>query len=185
MSMITFRRFSIIVVVSLFAFNEGNAKTNDWSKRIVSKTHHPLSSFINPHVSDINILIIDGRRFEHVRGVKKFYLPVPGTNAVVFVVDEKGYSITYHVFNMDTGEDVAIHARDSVFGESIGFSNQEDSVEAGRDGKIVLCNRSGPNVITKTLIELDIERKAIVSEKTFYYNKEGKVIDEYDHIPPF
>jgi hypothetical protein len=41
-------------------------QTNDWSKRIVSRTKHPFSEFFNPRAGDVNILIIDKDRFEHV-----------------------------------------------------------------------------------------------------------------------
>jgi hypothetical protein len=93
---------SILVAVFLMGtLAVGYSQTNDWSKRIVSKTEYPLTSLIFPHLGGVNVLTIDGKRFEHVRGVKTFYLPVPQTNAIVFVVGEKDRSITYHVFNMD------------------------------------------------------------------------------------
>ena len=69
-------------------------KTN-LSQRIISKTERPLASLVNPHIDKVNVLVIDGRRFENVRGVEKFYLVVPNMNAVLFVVDEKDYSVTY------------------------------------------------------------------------------------------
>jgi hypothetical protein len=96
--------------------------TNDWSKRIASKTQHTLESIISPHVNPINVLIIDGKRFEHVRGLKKFYLQVPKTDSIVFVTDDNNYRPTYHIFNMDTDEDMAIQSQSSMssFGEDIG-----------------------------------------------------------------
>jgi len=178
-------RSILITVAILLMASAGYTQTNDWSKRIISKTHRPVASFLNPHVSDVNILIIDGRRFKDVRGLKKFYMTVPGTNSIVFVTDEKDYSVTFHVFNMDTDEDIAIPAHGSVFGQTIGSPKPEDSVKAGDKGKIVLSTRFGPDVITDAIVELDLVRKVIVSKKTFYYDKTGKVIDEYDHIPPF
>ena len=178
-------RVVVIVLLGITTAGHCQTKTNDWSKRIISKTKRPLASLINPHVSYVNVLTIDKKRFEHVRGVKRFYLPVPQTNAIVFMVDEKDYSVTYHVFNMDTDEDIAIHAQDSVFGQSIGSSRPQDAVEDVRDGRIVLSTRSGPNTITKTLIQLDLTKKAVVAEKTLFYDQAGKVIRQQDRSPSF
>src|SRR5260370_10847369 len=164
-------RSILVAIFGLSSLASVCSQTNDWPKRIVSKKHRPLASFINPHVSTVNVLIIDGKRFEHVRGVEKFYLPVPKTNAIVFVVDEKDYSVTYHVFKMDTGEDISIHARGSVFGQSIGFSKPEDAVEGVKGGKIVLATRYGPPTVILTIVQLDLTKKAVVGQKTLFYDQ--------------
>jgi hypothetical protein len=175
----------------------GLAQTNDWSKRIVNKTRRPLASFINPHVSAINVLIIDGKRFERVRGLNQCYLQVPKTNFIVFVTEDDNYRVTYHVFNMDTDEDLALHSQSSrsPFGETIGSPSARDTVTVGDDGLIVLCNldKSATSTLpsladldsVKQLIYLDPGKKAIVADKTFYYGKAGKVIYEFDASPPF
>src|ERR1035437_3817888 len=98
-------RSILAVIFLLCALAIGFAQTNDWSKRIASKKRHPFASFISPHVGAINVLIIDGKRFEHVRGLDKYYLQVPKTNSIVFVTDDDNYRVTYHIFNMDTDED--------------------------------------------------------------------------------
>ena len=178
-------RSTITAIVLLSVLTIGHAQTNDWSKRIISKTTRPLSSHLNSHVGDVHVLIIDGKRFEHVRGLKRFYVPVPKTNAILFVVDEKDYSVTYHVFNMDTDEDIVISARNSVFGQSIGASKSQDAVENDGEGKIALSTRSGPNIVTKTLVYLDLAKKAVVGEKTLFYDQAGKVLREHYGSPPF
>ena len=174
----------------------GYSQTNDWSKRIVSKTEYPLTSLIFPHLGPVNVLTIDGKRFEHVRGVQTFYLRVPQTNAIVFVVGEKDRSITYHVFNMDTDKDVAIHAEGTFFGRNIGSSNPRDTVEVDKtgDGRLVLCNldkdakstlQSLTNLYSvKTEYCLDLNKKTVVTEKTFYYDKTGNVLQVQDDTPP-
>ena len=189
-----------IVIAFLLASFVGYAQTttNDWSERIASKTQHTLESIISPHVNPINVLIIDGKRFENVRGLKKFYLQVPSTNLIVFVTQKDNYddhSITYHVFNMDTDEDIAIHSSDSVFGSRIGADDFEDSVGLEANGVIKLCNstRFSKDVLTARdkvygfddLYYLDLNKKAVIAEKTLYYDKDGKLIDEHDSIPPF
>jgi hypothetical protein len=180
-------RFLFVAFVFLTIFEPVHAQTKNWSKRIVSKTEIPLSMFINPHANEINVLIIDGKRFERVRGVKQFYLPVPETNAIVFVVNEKDDSVTYHFFNMDTDEDIAIHALGSVFGDSIGFRPCRDSVNKTADGIILLCNVATDarstlpefaNMRTrKSLYSLDLNKRT-VSLKTLYLDKDGKIIDQ-------
>jgi len=169
--------------------------STNWSNQIISKKKHPLTYWISHGGNVVNILIIDGKRFEHVRGLEKFYLPVPKTNAIVFVVDNKDYSVTYHIYKMDTKDDVAINAKSSVFGHTIGCVNVYDTVERADDGKIVLCNHEGgakstlPSLANldsvKTLYYLDLDKKTIVAEKTFYYDKGGKVILQRDASPPF
>src|SRR5689334_19616986 len=120
------RAILILLSIGILAGLSQSA-TNSWSKRIRSETIHPVLSLLNPHVSEIRRLTIDGKRFEHVRGKAPFYTTVPLTNMIVFVVDEKNYSITYHVFNMDSNTDIAIPSLGSIFGYDIGFSNSCDS----------------------------------------------------------
>jgi hypothetical protein len=175
-----------VLVLSADVACPQSSPTN-WSKRIISKQERPLPSLVNPHVNDVNVLIIDGRRFEHVRGLAKFYLPAPQIGAVVFVADEKDYSVTYHVFMMDTGGDIAIHAKSSIFGHTIGSANAQDTVEKADSRTIVLCNfdrgaRSTLPSLTnldsvKSLYYLDLDKKS-VTEKTLYFDKAGKVIME-------
>jgi len=185
--------FGICFVLIAFIAS-AQTTTNDWSKRIVSKTRHTLESIISPHVNPINVLIIDGKRFENVRGLKKFYLQVPNTNLIVFVTDKDDYadhSITYHVFNMNTDEDIAIHSLGSIFGNRIDADDSEDSVEVETNGIIKLCslvrllpkNASTPDdkvYSFKDFYYLDLNKKAVIAEKTLYYDKDGKLIDEHD-----
>lgn len=189
-------RTIVVAALILGALTAGYSQTNDWSKRIVSKTERPIASLMFPHISPVNVLTIDGKRFEHVRGEKNFYLPVPQTNAIVFVVDEKDYSITYHVFNMDTDTDIPIHARSTLFGQNIGSSRPQDTVEVDKSagGRLVLCNldqdakstlQSLTNLYSvKALYYLDLNKKTPVAEKTFYYDKAGNVLLEHDYPPP-
>jgi hypothetical protein len=180
-------RALFVAVIFLVILEPAHAQITNWSKRISSKTEKPVSMFINPHVSEINVLIIDGKRFEHVRGVKQFYLPVPETNAVVFVADEKDYSVTYHFFNMDTDEDIAIRAPSSLFGHSIGFSPTRDSVTKVADGIATLCNISSdarsalPELANmrscKAIYSLDLNKRTVTG-KILYIDKDGKIIEE-------
>ena len=184
---------AIFVVVTFAVYAQ--TTTNNWDQRIISKKRHPLASFINPHVSPIKMLVIDGKRFERVRGLKKYYLQVPNANSIVFITDEEDYSVVYHIFNMDTDEDIAIHALDSMFGWDIGSDNSQDAVEKTENGIIVLCNfvKSANGTLpslgnfesVRHFYYLDSSKKAIVAEKTLYYDKAGKVIYEHDATPPF
>jgi len=117
-------------------------------------------------------------------------LPVPKINAIIFVVDEKDYSITYHIFRMDTEKDIEIHAPSSVFGRTIGFPNSQDTVEKISDGILVLGNvdnnarstlQSLSNLCTvKSLYYLDLNKRTVAASKTLYLDKEGKLILERD-----
>ncbi len=143
--------------------------TPDWHKRISSHTKNLLTFWLSPCGSPVHVLKIDGKRFENVRGKKKFYLTVPKTNAIVFVVDEKDYSITYHYYNMDAKEDVVIHTSDiSLFGQAIGTSHpeyREDTVAVAENGRIVLCTiEPDSKTAEKSFVYLDVNKKEIASE---------------------
>ncbi len=158
------------------------ARTNDWSSRIISKTHRPLSALINPHVSDEKTLVIDGKAFEHVRGVHKFFLPVPGTNLIVFVVDGANDSSVYHVFDMTTSQDViVVDSGISIFGSAIGanVTQRVDSVENKGDGQLVLCttfHNSGE--VIKMCNYLDLNKKVVVKKTVLTYDASGKLVKE-------
>ena len=193
------RSIHLIIFVLVAFIANAQMTTNDWSKRIVSKTRYPLASFISPHVSPIQVLIIDGKRFENVRGQEKYYLQVPKTNSIVFVTEEIDFHPVYHIFNMDTDEDIAIQSQSLMpsFGNDIGspYTNSSDTVTMGDDGIIVLCHSDkhvngnissiGDFESLKALYYLDPNKKTIIAEKTFYYDKAGKLIYERDEKPPF
>jgi hypothetical protein len=175
--------FSILFLV-VFAFAQTATKSRP--HKIVSKTKHSLASFFSSCPSEVNILIIDGQRFENVRGLKKFFLQVPNTNAIVFVTDEKDYSAVLHVFNLDTGKDTAISGSAGLFGNTIGSDKPRDTVSVRDDGVIVLCQddpyaRSTlPELAnladTKDFIYLDVNKKTVLARKTLYFDKAGKLI---------
>jgi hypothetical protein len=168
-------------------YNATNTEPN-WHKRIVSKHKYPYAYLISPHLDEVNVLIVDGQRFENVRGEKPFYLPVPNTNAILFVVDEKDYSITFHYYNMDTKKDVSIHTiANLMFGRNIGCDseNRKDTIEPTTNGDIALCTTVFETKQTeKMLVYLNLSKMIAVTEKTFVYDKSGKLMHEYDEPLP-
>jgi hypothetical protein len=124
---------------------------------------------------------------------------VPKTNSILFVTDENDDSATYHIFNMATDEDIAIQSKSFMpsFGKDIGspYTNSSDTVTVNDDGIIELCHLSksvkstisshGELESIKELLYLDTNKKAIVAEKAFYYDKTNKLIYESDRTPPF
>lgn len=184
-------RILITIIIVLNAILNVHAEDGtNWSHRIISRERHPLSYWLNPCGEAINELTIDGKRFEHVRGVHIFYLQVPHTNLIVFVVDEKNYSVTYHVFNMDTHDDIAIRDEASDFGRTIGSPHQRDNASLAEDGRVILStydgdvrnnNTNSSYDATQTLCYLDLKRKTVSSRKTLYFNG-GKLIGE-GHSP--
>lgn len=181
----------IAILLSCYCFGRTQTITN-WSHRIVSKERRTLSNWLNPCGNVINELSIDGKTFDHVRGVSKYYIQVPNTNIIVFVVEDSKYSVTYHVFNMDTEKDIIIPADYSDFGQSVGSKNLRDSIEVADDGKIVLCHYDVGAKSTlpslskldsvKSFYYLDLNKRAVVARKTLYYDKESKLINE-SHWP--
>jgi hypothetical protein len=161
--------------------------SSKWVKRIVSKTEQPLASLINPHESNVNVIIVDGKRFDHVRGLRSFYLPAPSINSIVFIADAKDYSVVYHVFNMGTREDIAIRAPSSMFGRTIGANASRDRIEKAEGQTLVLCvidpdaKSTLPTLsklsTVKSFYYLDLANRT-VREKTLYLDSSGKVILE-------
>jgi hypothetical protein len=187
-------RLILLALIIIFGTATAQPQTNTWSRRIASKTKHPLPSLLSLCPTDVNILVVDGKRFERVRGIKKFYLPVPGTNAIFFVVDEKDYSVTYHFFNMSTDEDIAIHCKSSYFGRTIGSPNCNETINRDSNGNISLCKieQGGGSVLpelanlatTKWLCDLDLKARRVTSQKSLYFDRNGKLLSEYDESPP-
>lgn len=168
-------------------YNATNTEPN-WQKRIVSKHQYPLGYLISPHIEEVNVLIVDGNRFEHVRGVEKFYIFIPQINAIVFVIDKNNSLELYHVYKMDTKEDIVIPCANSVFGQAIGatdISRRADSANLNENGNIELCTIfTNPDTMSKSYLYLDLDKRAVVAKKKFFYDKSGKLIREYDEPRP-
>lgn len=185
------------IFLLLLAASNGcsRAPQGDWQSRITSKTERPLLSVLNPHTSDVHILSVDGKRFEHVRGLAKFYLVIPGSQAILFVTDEEDYSVTYHIYKMDSREDIPIHARGSSFGETIGSASPRERVEVMADGSVLLSDidtdakSTLPELASartlKVTYHLDLQKRAVVAEKSVFYDAEGKVLLDHAAKPPF
>jgi len=174
----------LLFVVSL-TFADGcrhSDITVKYSHKIVSRKERSLLSYINPHISDVNILIIDEKKFEHVRGVNKFYLDIPKINAILFIVDKADYSIEYHVFKLDKNEDILIRGSSSVFGNAIGLSadNQvKDVVQLIAENELELCTLFyNKDDLTKICDYINLSQRAIIKKNLFLYDRSGKLIRE-------
>ena len=189
-------RTLLLLIVTLNSLLVATAQTTtNWSNRIVCRERHPLRYWVSLCGEAVSELRVDGKHFEHVRGYNRFYLQVPHTNMIVFVVDEKDYSVTYHIYNMDTREDIAISARESSFGQTIGEAHSEDAIEDSGNGNILLsrCEHGGKSTLPslanmdsiKFLYHLNLHTRSIVAEETLFYDKTGKVILKRDASPFF
>ena len=153
---------------------------------IICTKERPWTSLFG-HLEEVNIITIDGRRFEHVRGLSRFYIPMPQINAILFLTDEKDHSVTYHVFKMDTGEDIPINAKLSVFGFHLGSTNVRDFIQQVSSCEVVLYNvdKGAKSVLPElsnldriiTFYYLDLNKK-VATDKTLYYDKAGNIILE-------
>ena len=177
-------------IVLLIVFTVGCSKSTDSgpTQRITSEREHPFLVPL-PHVAPIDVLIVDGRRFENVRGIRTFYLPIPSMDAIMFVTQGDTYHCTYHVSRMDTREDVSIPMTHSLFGYAIGSTHtnlRKDSVEVN-SSNILLCTlfNEEDGKQRRRCDTIDLSKRAVVAEKTVIYDKEGKVIHEHEEPPPF
>lgn len=129
-----------------------------------------------------------------MRGVKRFYLDIPNTHNICFISDDPGGGVTYHIVDMDTDRDIAIHAPSSPFGRSIGMVHCDDTVVGFQNESIILTTVSNdarstlPELknlaSTKWVGVLNVTSRRIVSQKTIYLDRDGKVLMEYDESPP-
>jgi hypothetical protein len=185
----------IFLLIAVHSVALSQIAATNWAGRISCKTKYPWSYFINPHASAISVLEVDGRKYQHVRGLGAYYIPVRQINSIVFVTDEQNHKVIYHIFNMSSDQDTAIPAEASIFGYDIGAKGSEDSATVDSDGKLILCNFDQNTeghlspIVTfssmKDLFYIDLEKKSIVSHKTLYFDKLGKLIEERDAKPPF
>jgi hypothetical protein len=140
---------------------------------------------LNTHISEYHDLIVDGKQFDNVRGIKGFYLPVPKLNSIIFVTDEKDYSITFHVYNLGTRQDIPIRSPSSLFGRTIGLPPPKESVDVDAHGNIVLITDTGAtDYPTKEIVVLDLSRKAVVKKGLLYFDGAGNSMGEHDYQPP-
>src|ERR1035441_8553330 len=70
------------VLLPLTAFCQSNTNL---SHRISSRTKYPISYWFGHPGGAYTELRIDGKRFDHVRGERTFYLQIPGGNSIVFI----------------------------------------------------------------------------------------------------
>lgn len=188
---------SFLIIFTIPIAADSQASTN-WSQHISSKAKYPMSYWFGHPGGPYTELRIDGKRFDHIRGETKFYLPIPDSNWIIFVQDKNNYSsILYHIFDMVSHEDITISAQDSMFGKYIGSTNHffEDNVESNTNGLIVLCHSEKDAKSTlpelknldsiRALYYLDVSKKAVIAEKIIYYDRAGSVIREIDVKPPF
>jgi hypothetical protein len=188
---------AVFFLTAFLIYNSGS-KDKEWPARIHSGTKFSITRFISVHESPIHVLTIDGKRFEGVCGFKPFYLRVPDSNMIVFVTEKLDYpyETVWHVFDMDTDDDLAIsHQSLSGFGNTIGFSGgfEHDSVKMS-DRQIILCCDDSNAVSTlpylstlheiRQSIYIDLVKRALVADKTVYYDKDGKILDQRDAEVP-
>ena len=121
-------------------------------------------------------------------GWKSFIFLSPKINAIVFVTDQNNSLEFYHVYKMDTKEDIIFSTANSVFGQAIGapdISRRADSANVNENGNIELCTIfTEPDKISKDCEYLDLDKRPVVVAKSFFYDKSGKLIREYDEPRP-
>jgi hypothetical protein len=154
--------------------------------RIVSSIKYPLAYSLNPHVGGVNVLTVDGKRFEHVRGISRFYIAIPQIHSILFVVDNPNYSCTYHIYNLDTRTDTAMVVRSSVFGHTIGSDRPRDTVDQIKGPELLLKNASeSVNDSTTSLVYLDIKKGIVTKEETRFFDNNHNLVRVYNKPPPF
>jgi hypothetical protein len=150
--------------------------------RITSRTERPTASWINPHVDRVHVLTVDGTAHRRVRGVKDFYLRVPNTNLIVFVTDESTGGVDYHVYDLDRRKEVMVKADSSLFGRAIGSTSSARQDRASLSGKRLLLCTALPkdDGSVEYCDELDLGTGSLISQKTYFYDRTGKVVEQHD-----
>jgi hypothetical protein len=116
---------------------------------------------------------------------------VPKTNAILFIVNEKGGAVAYHFFNMTTDDDNVIRAPSSAFGNAIGF-NSNDTIDLATNGNVILnhFDRGGTSTLPELknldtlrwVCYLDFNRNMLLTQRTRFFDKQGKLLLDYDEL---
>jgi len=114
------------------------AQKDVWGGRVSHHEVKQLGQVINPHLSPIKTLIVDGKRFGEVCGSPPYYVPRQGCNAIVFVVDKIGYGTICHVYFMDSKKDVPFRIGDGFFKRMIGSPELVAAIESYTDSAFTL-----------------------------------------------
>lgn len=161
-------------------------QTYSRAPHIVTKEVTPFYFFLlPPHlpISDgYTVLIVDGKRFAHVRGSPPFFcLKVPHTNAIVFVTEEHitaGEWSTFHFYGLDTKKDIKVEVgMDRGLGLSFGGTNGADRVFSFTGTNICISSdRVGSGwPRTQSRYNIDLSQRRYLSEERLWFDETGAV----------
>ncbi|MDB6116230.1 MAG: hypothetical protein JWO08_11 [Verrucomicrobiaceae bacterium] len=118
------------------------------SKRVTSQISTVTAAHWHPHGSYNNELIVDKHRFEWVRGSEPYYVEVPELKSILFLCDNRDYSVTIHLYNLAENTDRKVHADSVLFGMGIGLPNGGDSVKVIDKDRIELIDENKDSIAT-------------------------------------
>ena len=140
-----------------------------------------LLNYINVHLGVKKHLIVNGKRYEDVIGLKPYYLDVPQLSSILFVT-RNGKDSVCHIVNLQNGEDLSVVYNWIDFGSDIGAGQPLNGtrVEAATTNEIVLAD-THPNA--KEVIRIDLEQRRVVLDEVLYLDSSGTITDRFVMFP--
>ena len=137
---------------------------------------HPWDVFA-VHVARPQYVIIGGKTYRWVRGQPPYYVRAPGTNVILFVTAADAGKVTFHLYNLDSHQQIEIKAGSTGFGSNIGSGYNPgepytDYIESMTGEILTVVKRSTD---WKEVITANLERKAVVHIETMFFDKTGSI----------
>jgi hypothetical protein len=160
------------IVAGIFPFRVQRFHDN----RVVGGEIVRALDFIGPHLSRRQFISVAGKTYYGVRGSSPFYLDLPTLHSILFVTEQMGGRVTFHLVNMETKEHLAFDGGTGGFGGYIGSARKPgepftDYVESATSDEIVLVKRSG-DWADRTI--LNLKTKVVEQGGTFHLNQATK-----------
>ncbi len=136
------------------------------------------------HVSKQQYMVINGKTYAGVRGMKPFYLRIPELKALLFVTEGSEYGETFHIINLQSKKEIEIDGGTAGFGRDIGSGRKpgepfSDYIESVASNKVTIATRS---LDWKETWLLNLDSKRIERAETFDYDQSGNVTNHSVYV---
>ena len=174
----------VILVIGgiTLSFLAGGAETYRDKNVTAGEIETPLSAF-SVHTSPTKYLIVNGKTYKGIRGLKPYYLDITNLNSILFVTEGAKYKTTVHVVNLQSKREIEFQGV-SGFGSSIGSPSKpgekfSDYIENVQSNRITIATRS---LDWKNTWVLNLESKQIEREEDFKYDAGGQVTNHSVYV---
>ncbi len=173
----------LVIGVVTFGFLAGGAETYRDKNVQAGEIESPISAF-SVHSSKTQYLIVNGKTYKGIRGLKPYYLDIPKLNSILFVTEGSKYRVTFHLVNLELKREISIDGGTSGFGSSIGSGTKpgeqfSDYIENVQSNKVTIATRS---LSWKETSLLNLDSKRIERQETFLYDASGKVTNHWASV---